>query len=191
MAKNANTNEGGALLDAFIERLRALGGHFPLSDDTAEVIGRTTSPVSTSARFDAQIEELLAEAEKGRTRSVAAALRSWRQAAQLSTTQLARKMHCDGDAVAGLEAGEHPATRPASFWVALARALDVDGRTVAQLLRGAYGAPPVRHGMTAARSGNLDPEERRRWLDLSEQELEGRVRERLDETIRRLEQDAI
>ena len=190
MAKDADTNkEEMALLDAVIERLRALRGHFPLSDETAEVIWRTTSPVSTSSRFDARIDELIDNAAQGRTRSIAAAIRGWRQAAQLSIAQLARQMRVAEDAVAGLEAGEHPATRPPEFWVKLARTLSIDGRTVAEVLRAAYGAPLMRHGMTAARSDDLDPEERRRWLDVADPELEERVRDRLDETIRRLERE--
>lgn len=193
MAKNAHKTEEEQLrfLDAAIDRLRALGGHFPLSDETTEVIWRTTSPVSTSARFRARLAELLGDTPSALTpsagSSVATTLRRLREASRLTVAQLARKLQVAEEVVGGLERGDHPATRPPEFWEKLVPALSVDPSMVIELLRASYGLPLSRRGMIAARTDDLDPQRRRAWLDVSDAELDAQMRQRLDETIRRLE----
>jgi len=189
MAKDAKEKEQDelALLEATIARLRELGGHFPLSDETAEVIWRTTSPTPTSAKLQARLAELLGDVRPSETDALGSTLRRWREAAQLSVTQLARSVGVADQVVAGLEAGEHPATRPPDFWEKLAGALAVQPVALAQLLRGSLAMPLPRRGMTAARSDEIDMRARREWLQVSDEELDQRMRERLEETIRRLE----
>src|SRR2546430_1703518 len=109
MAKDPQEHEREelALLEATIARLRELGGHFPLSDETTAVIWRTTSPTPTSATFQARLAELLGGAPASESEAPGPTLRRWREAANLSIAQLARRVGVAEEVVAGLEAGEH------------------------------------------------------------------------------------